>query len=130
MGTFSNILLYFLQSPLNDPFCVNAELSSQINCSIFISNITLPSRAPAGRCRAFCHQLLPCSPRTPSLGRKAGLPETVTGVQAVLALSLLTIRSAGAQHLFVRSDIHQAGVMSVQLTIWNVTEMSPGEFVA
>lgn len=56
--------------------------------------------------------------------------ERVAGVQAVLALSPLTVRTAGVEHLFARSGINQTGVMSVQLTMWDVTQMSPGEFVA
>jgi len=56
--------------------------------------------------------------------------ERVTGAEAVLPLFLLTVRTAGVQRLFVRLDTHQTGVKSVQLTSWDVTQMSPGEFVA
>lgn len=72
-------------------------------------------------------------PKNSLTGQKSGISrkvEKVTGVQAALALSSLTIRTAGIEHLFVRSDIHQTGVMSVQWTIWDVTQTSPGEFVA
>lgn len=63
----------------------------------------------------------------PMISRKV---ERVAGVQAVLAFSPLTIRTAGVEHLFVRSDIYRTGGMPVQLTIWDVTQMSPREFVA
>lgn len=72
-------------------------------------------------------------PKNSLTGQESGISrkvEKVTGVQAALALSSLTIRTAGIKRLFVRSDIHQTGVMSVQRTIWDVTQTSPGEFVA
>lgn len=56
--------------------------------------------------------------------------EKVTRVQSVLALSPVTIRTAGVEHSSVRSDNHQTGVMSVQLTTCYVTQTSPGKFVA
>ena len=70
-------------------------------------------------------------PKNSLAGQESRISRKVEkGVQAVLALSPLTIRTAGVEHLFVRLDIHQTGVMSVQLTVWDVTQTSPGEFVA
>lgn len=62
----------------------------------------------------------------PRISRKV---ERAAGVPAVSALSPLPSRTAGVEPLFVTLDIHQTGVMSVQLTIWDVTQTSPGEFV-
>lgn len=131
MGTFSNILLYFFAKPFQWPFLCQrrAQLTNQFFYFYFQYYTSFQSADRTMLCisppiLAEFHEI---SLTGPMISRKV---ERVAGVQAVLAFSPLTIRTAGVEHLFVRSDIYRTGGMPVQLTIWDVTQMSPREFVA